>query len=343
MKKYDSIFVTNVPSFYKINLYNEIAKEKKIQVIFVSKDSNIRNKDFLNGCYNFDCFFLSESVYESRSRITTFFRLVKHLLRVDYNEVIFSGWETPELIPLMMLTPKRKNSIVVESSIQESSVIGIKGIIKKLILSRMSLAYPSGFLQNEILKSLNFMGKVKVTHGVGIINLCSLKKNNLANSKDDYKYIYVGRLSQEKNLEFLVDIFNSTEKQLTIVGEGPESDRLKCTSGPNIRYLGYVKNSDLPSLYAQHHVFILPSKSEPWGLVVDEALSCGLPVIVSDKVGCSEDLVLKLGTGEVFTFDDKHSLNNAIKKIELNYEDYKEKVINICWKERIEKQVRAYF
>lgn len=54
------------------------------------------------------------------------------------------------------------------------------------------------------------------------------------------------------------------------------------------------------------------SKSEPWGLVIEEAMNNGLPVIVSNKVGCSIDLVAEDVNGIIFDLDDRNSLKNAV-------------------------------
>ncbi|MGL4158700.1 hypothetical protein ACSYT5_05490, partial [Escherichia coli] len=57
-KQYDAVFLTNVPAFYKVNLFNEIQKNKDIFVIFVSDKSKIRNEDFYSYDFAFDHFFL---------------------------------------------------------------------------------------------------------------------------------------------------------------------------------------------------------------------------------------------------------------------------------------------
>jgi glycosyltransferase involved in cell wall biosynthesis len=103
-----------------------------------------------------------------------------------------------------------------------------------------------------------------------------------------------------------------------------------------------LENEELADIYQSHDVFILPSNYEPWGLVVEEALYWGLPVIVSNKIGCSLDLVYEFGTGEIFQLNEKNSLDKAIEKIENSYNTYKKNVISIDWKERDRKQIAAY-
>lgn len=86
----------------------------------------------------------------------------------------------------------------------------------------------------------------------------------------------------------------------------------------------------------------MPSKSEPWGLVVDEALYYGLPVIVSDKVGCKGELVSGLNTGLIFKFNDQEDLKNKIKEVKENFVGYLEAVEKLDFDKRDMIQVNAY-
>ena len=104
------------------------------------------------------------------------------------------------------------------------------------------------------------------------------------------------------------------EFHLTIVGFGVLEEQLKALAGQNITFSGAVKNTDLSSYYQASDVFILPSKSETWGLVVEEALNNGLPVIVSDRVGCKDDLVTE-ETGLIFKSNDKADLKRTVLQI----------------------------
>ena len=67
-----------------------------------------------------------------------------------------------------------------------------------------------------------------------------------------------------------------------MVGFGRIEAQLKAAAGKNIKFIGAVDNKDLPAVYRANDVFVLPSVSETWGLVVEEALNNGLPVLLSD-------------------------------------------------------------
>lgn len=106
--------------------------------------------------------------------------------------------------------------------------------------------------------------------------------------------------------------------------------------------MGFVNNDELYSIYQSHDVFILPSRSEPWGLVVEEALYNGLPVIASDKVGSYHDIIKAYNAGECFQHNSVASLQTAIDKVIANYPKYKKSVTDIDFDKREQLQIKAY-
>ena len=342
MSEYDLVFITNVPAFYKINLYNKLSEVKRVKVIFVSKTSAIRVGNFTDAVMNFDHQFVCDCDYEARSKISTAFKIYHILRKIKYKVLVYPGWELAELIPFMIFHTDKMNAMVLESSILESKTSGFIWIIKKCLIRRMSLIFPSGCLQNEILKKAGFKGTVKYTYGVG---LPARENRRLANKIKDAtfpRYLYVGRVSPEKNLEFLIKEFNRNGKSLTIVGDGELYSKCRSMANENILFTGYINNNKLSEIYRSHDVFILPSKSEAWGLVVEEALWAGLPVIVSSNVGCYEDLVTGTDAGIVFKTNDSVSFNSALERIENNFKKYRNNALLIDFEERDRRQVEAY-
>lgn len=139
-------------------------------------------------------------------------------------------------------------------------------------------------------------------------------------------FLYVGRLSSEKNVDGLLQAWTEYRRtggswRLVIVGSGPEESRLRRTAersgfGADVYFAGHKSVRELPTYYAYARCFVLPSTREPWGLVVNEALASGLPVIVSSRCGCAEDLVETGANGFVFDPADIGQLATALQKIE---------------------------
>ena len=85
MKIFDIVFFTNQPAFYKINLYNEISKKKKVLVIFLGVIESDRTKDFITGNMNFEYLFINKTECEKRNKLKSCFRLIKVLRNIKYN------------------------------------------------------------------------------------------------------------------------------------------------------------------------------------------------------------------------------------------------------------------
>ena len=110
------------------------------------------------------------------------------------------------------------------------------------------------------------------------------------------------RLVPQKNFPALLEAFAILRRRgmagvsLVIVGDGPERSRIEADVRRlgllgSVHLAGFRQIGELPAYYALADAFVLPSTVEPWGLVVNEAMACGLPVVVSRRAGCARELV----------------------------------------------------
>jgi glycosyltransferase involved in cell wall biosynthesis len=311
---YDYVIVTHIPVFYKVNLYNEMAKKLNIFVIFVSDNTNEnRSSDFIKTKdIEFKYLILSEGNFQSRGQLKNIQKLRKIINDLEYKRLLVSGWDLIEFWFLVLTKYKKRNCMTLESTVMESSTKGLKGLLKKIFLSRVSVVFASGDLHKDLLLELNYTGQINITKGVGIINKPICTQNITEYQK---RFIFVGRLSKVKNLEILITIFNKLKDyKLTIIGTGEDEQYLKNISNENIIFKGSIKNEEIKNMYKENDVLILPSVSETWGLVVEEALYFGLPVIVSQNCGAVE-LVENERNGYIIKPDDIKNIKNVILKI----------------------------
>lgn len=338
---FDYIFITHLPSFYKINLYNKLSKKLKICVIFVGNKSNIRTDDFTAGNINFEYYFLSDKEFENRNIIKCLFRLYFLLKKTKFRKLVVGGWDLLEFWFAIFLTKSNKNSLALESTIEESGHSGIKKIIKKIFLWKVDIVFASGSRHKALLNTLNYKKKVFVTNGVGIIN----KQNNYSrkNPKFGKSFLYVGRLSDEKNLFMLIKIFNEMKQfKLNIVGSGHLEQKLKKEALQNISFLHHVDNNEIFKIYLKNDCLILPSKRETWGLVVEEALYFGLPVIISNKVGCGPELIEDNLNGIIFDVLSIEDLKKSIMTMSENYTHYYNEVMRFNLEQKDNYQIERY-
>ena len=336
---YDYVIVTHIPAFYKVNLYNELAKQLKILVVFIaSNTSEKRADDFITlKKANFEYKVLFDGNFQDRDVLRNISKLKQILEEINYKKLLVSGWDLKEFWYLVFTNIKSKNCLALESTINESRVDGIRGLIKKIFLSRISIVFASGKLHVELLDALKYKCIVKVTKGVGIIN-----KPNFKPIKKEYqkRFLFVGRLSKVKNLEVIITIFNKLKDyKLTIVGTGEDEKYLKSIANKNIIFLGAIENKDLKNKFHENDIFVLPSISEPWGLVVEEALYFGLPVIVSEYCGSSE-LIQNDINGYIF---NPNNIRNIILSInDKNFKQLLDGVENFSINKKDDIQVELY-
>ena len=138
--------------------------------------------------------------------------------------------------------------------------------------------------------------------------------------------LYASKLMPRKRCVDLVSAFLSmrsyspeTNPYLLIVGDGTEREEIEAmaqrSGSKNIRLLGFQNQSMLGRFFDLCDVFVLPSDDEPFGLVVNEAMNAGRPVIVSDRVGCQRDLVQDGVTGRVFPAGDVGALRKILEEL----------------------------
>ncbi|WP_301750322.1 glycosyltransferase [uncultured Erythrobacter sp.] len=144
-------------------------------------------------------------------------------------------------------------------------------------------------------------------------------------------FLASARLIPRKNIGKLIEGYGRYREQtlqrkvepkdLVILGDGPERANLEaqindCGLSEVVHFKGFLQYPDLPRYYAYATAFIHVPLSEQWGLVVNEALACGLPVIVSSACGCAPDLVFDEQNGFVVQGEDTERMAECLIKID---------------------------
>ncbi len=112
----------------------------------------------------------------------------------------------------------------------------------------------------------------------------------------------------------------TADRYLVIVGDGPLGESLRQRAealgiSDRVRFLGWVNYSQLPQVYAASDLLVHPAEHEPYGLPVNEAMICGIPVVVSDRVGAHHDLVRAGETGFVYPAGDVAALAQILRTL----------------------------
>ncbi len=137
--------------------------------------------------------------------------------------------------------------------------------------------------------------------------------------------LFASKLQHRKHCDHLLEAYKrllakgdrGSAPYLVIVGDGEARAELEKAAGglEGVRFCGFRNQSELPRFFDLASVFVLPSRHEPWGLIVNEVMNAGRTVIVSDDVGCHPDLITNGVEGFVYPVGDVGALTETLRKV----------------------------
>lgn len=338
MKKIRVAVIHSIPSPARIALFNEIEKIKKLDLTVYFLQETSEGVDWINRTkFDFKVpkglsfrFFTKESY-----RFSINPSVVSELAATDHDVVVAFGWDSFASIFAFLfcsLTSRRfilwSGSTAYEQSWRRTFFLPLV----KLVVhgSRAYIAY--GSWAKEYLVSLG-ANPNKVFIAYNTVNTDFFKREedrwrkkkvglkNELGLKTSKVILYLGQVIERKGIRNLIEAFakiknGDRDVSLLIVGSGeqlPElKDLVKRREIHDVFFHPAVKNSETPRFYALADVFVLPSKEEVWGLVLNEAMASRLPVITTSKVGAAPDLIEDGKNGFVVEPENPAHLSKAI-------------------------------
>ncbi|MEO8413548.1 MAG: glycosyltransferase family 4 protein [Ginsengibacter sp.] len=185
------------------------------------------------------------------------------------------------------------------------------GYFRKAGIKKKQLLFAPHVVDNERFSCSSAICKTQALHF----------RNTLNVPYGDFVFLYAGKFEAVKDPALIPEAFLSARfpgnVHLVMVGNGNLEKELKGKYSlmPGIHFMDFKNQMEMPSVYEMADVFILSSKSETWGLSINEAMANGKAVIVSDKCGCAADLVDEGMNGFVFKTADVTDLKDKMKLI----------------------------
>jgi glycosyltransferase involved in cell wall biosynthesis len=175
-----------------------------------------------------------------------------------------------------------------------------------------------GLKENELFFMPHAIDNNRFANSPNNSKLASGLREELKMPKDALVFLFAGKLDENKNATLLLNAFNSVKNEssyLLITGNGNAEINLKATFSKmsNIRFLDFQNQQMMPALYATANVFVLPSKSETWGLAINEAMAAGNAIVISSTCGAAFNLVENYKNGFVFKTEDIGSLKKCLQ------------------------------
>jgi len=365
------ILVTNIISPYRIPLFNcinEVA-DFSFKVICLAETEENREWRILKNHINFDYQVLPGwHAFITKKEIPIHInrRVIKALRQHDPDMIVTSGYDSLAYWQAFLYCKFFKKKFILWNGttlLSAGSIKGIRGLLKKIIIKRADRYIVYGTKGKEYLKHFGAKSKDIYISTNMIDNdyfrdrvLQYRANKNFSEERKKYPKIlllYVGQLVKRKGIEQILKALNILENPeigLMIVGSGSEEMNLKkfCKENKleNIFFKGFHQQEGLPKYYALSDIFIFPTFKEPWGLVINEALACGLYVLCSDRAGSAFDLIKKDWNGALFNPHNVENLAMLIKQtkeqieiIRVHHDGISE---HFCHEFSIERSAKAF-
>jgi len=250
-------------------------------------------------------------------------QLIELVKNIEPNIIICSGWRDKDYLKITRnyygIIP---TVMTCDTPWQGNLKQYIATIISKITLLRIySHAWVPGKIQKKYALKLGFKHN-QILEGFYSCDLnhfeliYQLEKQQKQNSFP-FRFLYVGRYMEFKGIQELwkafIELHNEqpNDWELWCLGTGDISP----ITHPKIKHFGFVQPKDLKNYTSQCGAFILPSRFEPWGVVVHEFAACGFPLLLSDKVGAAEAFLQDNKNGYFFEANNTNSMKEAMKKI----------------------------
>jgi glycosyltransferase involved in cell wall biosynthesis len=261
--------------------------------------------------------------------------LTRDLYKNPVDLVIIPGYHRAEYWAMLAvcILLRRKRAVFCDSTTADRPRVAWRDLAKRWFFGWCNGFFCYGIRSKEYLMSYG-VSESKIAyrcqaaalpHDYNAAKVLSHYASNWRGPADAPHFLYVGRLSSEKGLEDLFAAFcilyrHVPGAKLDFVGAGPLADHLKRRAADlkmthAISFLGSKSLDEIARLFQSRTALVLPSHSEPWGLVVNEALSYGCPVVVSSACGCVPDLVRDGSTGYSFEVGNVEDLARALDSV----------------------------
>ncbi|CAN7237002.1 glycosyltransferase family 4 protein [Trinickia sp. LjRoot230] len=257
-------------------------------------------------------------------------RLTWAVMRAKSDLIVLPGYHRPEywaMLAACIVTRKRR-AVFCDSTGRDKPRRLMTSIPKRIFFSLCDGYFGFGERSREYLASLGARAdRIFVPCQAAALPRSFSRERaydqRLAKRRENEPvFLYVGRLSEEKGIDTLLAAFAQVRTTvplatLRIVGTGPMREALQASVDAlgvrgTVHFLGSLQDEPLSNEYFGATCLVLPSYSEPWGLVVNEALSHGCPVAVSDRCGCVPELVVPGQTGFSFAAGDVGALRDTM-------------------------------
>lgn len=299
------VYLTNLPSPYRVDFFNELSKYCDLTVCFERSKAKNREDGWYKNKYNFKAIFLKSFEIGDESSIS--FEFIRYF-KEEYDFIIIGGYSTlTAMISILYLKCKKIKFILnTDGGFINKEENKIIKAIKSFFISSASAWLCTGDNAKKYLCYYGANEKDIYTYPFSSIRAKDILDKPISKSQKDeikkqlnisckFLIISVGQIIPRKGFDILIRKCKDLKDTCLYIIGGNESEELKeirlLEGIENVHYIDFLSKSDLDLYYNAADLFVFLTREDIWGLVINEALAKGLPIITSDKCGAGLEML----------------------------------------------------
>jgi glycosyltransferase involved in cell wall biosynthesis len=313
--------LTEIAAPFRIPLFNALAahEEVELRVLFLAETDPRRTHYALHADeFRFDWRVLPGWEVRRGARWIVVNRgVLRELRRFGPDVVGVGGWNQPAFWQALAYTKTRRIPLLVwvESTARDarSETVPLE-LAKRALVRSASGFFVPGRASADYVRGLGVPDD-RIAVAPNAVDAELFGAASGPRDSGPCRFLYVGRLDPEKGLDVLLAAFRRVPGELVLVGGGSEETALRQQASERVRFVGQLDRDAVVPHYATADVFVLPSRSEPWGMVLNEAAAAGLPLVATDGVGAAHELIEHGVNGFRVPAGDERALADALRRL----------------------------
>jgi glycosyltransferase involved in cell wall biosynthesis len=306
--------LTEIPAPYRIPLFNALAERVDLRVLFLRERHPERPYDLHRDELRFDWVVVSGAELSIGSRWLLLNRSVARRLH-GVDVVVLGGWNQPAFWQaLAWCRLHRVPAILWSESTERDRRTGRHERVKRAWLRALNGFVVPGTAARAYLESLG-VPPARISVAPNAVDPAIFGSAVRTRADGPCRIVAVARLSPEKGIDVLLEATAGLPVEVVVAGAGPEEPRLRRLAGGNVTFLGNVERDALPPLYADADIAVVPSRSDTWGMALNEAALAGLPLVSTTAPGAAHELIEDGVNGFRVPPDDPAAMRDAIVRL----------------------------
>lgn len=336
------LFITNIPAPYRVDFYNELGKQVNLTVIFEAKGADgIRFNWNIEQIKNFKAIFLNDGNINERK---VDWKIFKYIKKGEYDHIVATNYSyfTEMAALIYMKLKKIPYYFETDGGLIRSEHI-VKRMYKRFLVSNAKGYFSPSSSSDDYLMYYGAKKDVIYRYPFTSLRKSDIRENIMSKEdksilkkklgiKEDKIILSVGQFIYRKGYDVLLRACQNLDDDIGIYIVGGKATNeyinlCKELKLKNVYFKEFMKKEELSEYYKVADLFVLPTREDIWGLVINEAMAHGLPIITTNNCVSGLELVTDNENGNIIEVNDYKSLNNSIKKV-----IYSKNIENMCYK-----------